>query len=81
MDITVQMFFVEDGHAYILIAFFEPIANSNALANFVGLYDATNQSWVYDHQPITGKFPNTTTGIHSMTIAGRLLIWVGKIKY
>ncbi len=58
-----------DGHVYLLTAFWEPQANSNALLNFVGLYDMTTRTWVYDHQPVIGTLPNHATGIRRMVIA------------
>ena len=59
-----------DGHAYLLTAFFEPTPDSYALHNFLGLYDVTTRTWVYERRPIFGHSADTQTGIQHLVISG-----------
>lgn len=66
----VAAFAGEDGHSYILTAFFETQKGTIAIANFVGLYDVTARSWVYERRPVFGRSANTHTSIRHMVING-----------
>lgn len=57
----------EDGHAYMLTSFFEPKKGGIREAFFMGLYDITARSWVYERQPI-----NTKITARQLTISGSM---------
>jgi len=59
-----------DGHTYVLTSFFETQTGTIALANFMGLYDATAKAWVYERQRVVGNLPKNSTGIQNMTLSG-----------
>ena len=74
---------------YLLIAFFEPIDQFN-LVNFMGLYNLTRQTWVYERAPLnqvpSGKGVQNmslVSGIVRMPFGDSIFVWdvmAGKMK-
>ncbi len=69
-----------DAEAYLLISFFEPVDQYNIL-NYVGLYNVTSQSWVYERVPLSqvpsgfAAHMSLAAGIARFPLGDSLFIW------
>ncbi len=71
-----------DGHTYVLSAYFETQASSNALRAFMALFDVTTKSWVYERQELTtASLIIIYNSVQQITVRGTTayLSWMGKI--